>query len=104
MERTLQFEAFLGHRAMWGWSGLKDGEPFALEDCETPRTMDEYQRISEQSLADVLRWEKSSEWEPIGFSDHRVSLASLTLPGAPLKCVKTYMILPGTPRVGPLAM
>ena len=78
---------------------MKDGDPLVLEDCETPRSAEEYRRIAEESLEEVLRLENASDWEPIPYADDRVSLAGLTLPDSPLKCVRTSTILPGSPKV-----
>jgi len=82
----------------WWGNGMKDGDPLVLEDCETPRTAEEYRRIAEESLEEVLRLENAPNWEPIPYADDRVSLAGLTLPDSPLKCVRTCTILPGSPQ------
>ena len=84
----------------WGWgSGLSNGDPLILEECETPKTAEDYKRIADASIEEALRLERSPDWERIPYPDERVSLMGLTLPDSPLKCVRTSAVYNVSPKV-----
>ena len=83
----------------WGWGGQKNGEPLFLDDCETPESPADYQKIAEESIAEILRLENSNGWEEIAYPDERVHLAGLLLEDTPLKCVRTSVEVHGAPKV-----
>lgn len=84
----------------WGWgNGPKNGDPLILEECESPKTEEDYLRIANESIDEIIKLENSDDWVEIAYSDSRVSLMGLILPDSPLKCVRTSAIYNGSPQV-----
>lgn len=83
----------------WGWGGPKNGDPLYLDDCETPESPEDYKRIVKESIEEVIRLQQSKDWQDISYADERVHLSGLILEDSPLKCVRTSLIVDGSPKV-----